>query len=173
VQTFGNAMSVLAIGLAAGSVAVRYRRASRTERLQIKWIAWVGVGLAIAFALASLQAGPISDVAFLLGFWLLAALPIAIGIAIMRYRLYEIERLVNRTVVYGALTALLAGLYSASITLSQRVFLGLTGETSDAAIVITTLVVAWAYTPVRKRLETGWTDTSASNRACSAPTAMS
>jgi hypothetical protein len=153
-STAGNAGSVLGIVVAALSLVVRYRRATRTEQLQIKWIAWIGTGMAIAFTLASLQSGPISDASFLIGFWLLAALPVAIGIAILRYRLYEIERLVNRTVMYGALTALLAALYSASITLSQRVFVGLTGGKSDAAIVLTTLAVAWAYTPVRKRLET-------------------
>jgi hypothetical protein len=152
-STAGNAGSVLSIVLAAASLAVRYRAADLTERLQIKWIAWIGVAMSAAFTIASLQQGPISEFGFLLGFWLLAALPVAIGVAILRYRLYEIDRLVNRTIVYGALTALLAGLYSASITLSQRVFLAVTGETSDAAIVLTTLVVAWAYTPVRKRLE--------------------
>ena len=83
----------------------------------------------------------------------LLAFPLSAAIAIVRYRLWEVDSLINRTVVYGALTAVLAGLYTASIGLSQRLFVVLTGERSDAAIVITTLIVASAFTPVRARLQ--------------------
>ena len=96
---------------------------------------------------------PISDIAWALGFLCIALLPVAIGIAITRYHLYDIDGIINRTIVYGALTAILAGLFTASITLSQRTFSAVTGERSDAAIVVTTLVVVAAYTPVRKWLE--------------------
>ena len=88
-----------------------------------------------------------------MGFVFIALFPVAIGFAITRYRLYDIDELINRTIVYGALTAILAGLFTASITLSQRTFSAVTGERSDAAIVVTTLVVVAAYTPVRKWLE--------------------
>jgi hypothetical protein len=74
-------------------------------------------------------------------------------ISILRYRLYDIDLIINRALVYGGLTAILAGLYTASIGLSQRVFIAVTGEQSDAAIVLTTLVVASAFTPVRTRLQ--------------------
>lgn len=83
----------------------------------------------------------------------LLVFPLSTAVAIVRYRLWEVDSLVNRTVVYGALTAILAGLYTASIGLSQRLFVVLTGERSDAAIVITTLIVASAFTPVRARLQ--------------------
>jgi hypothetical protein len=83
----------------------------------------------------------------------LSIVPICLTIAILRYRLYEIDVIINRALVYGCLTAILAGLYSASISLFQKVFIALTGEQSDAAIVLTTLILASAFTPLRTRLQ--------------------
>jgi hypothetical protein len=79
--------------------------------------------------------------------------PIAVGIAVTRYHLYEIDHLISRTLVYVPLTALLAGLYAATVTLLQKVFQSLTGNTSDAAIILSTLVLASVFTPLRKWLE--------------------
>ena len=79
--------------------------------------------------------------------------PLSIAIAILRFRLLEIDQLVNRTLVYGALTAILAGIFTAMIALSQKVFIALTGEKSDAAIVITTLIVGSAIAPVKARIQ--------------------
>jgi hypothetical protein len=78
--------------------------------------------------------------------------PLSTAIAIFRYRLLEIDRVVNRAVLYGALTAVLAGLYTISVMISQRLFVVITGEKSDAAIVVTTLIVASAFTPIKDRL---------------------
>ena len=83
--------------------------------------------------------------------------PLSAAVAITRYRLLEIDAIVNRAIVYAVLTAILAGLFTAAIGLSQNVFVALTGEQSDAAIVITTLIVASAISPVRTRLQT-WVD---------------
>ena len=149
----GNAGALVAALVAVASVVLRYRSASRLERYQIRWIALLGVGMGACFSVAIFQVSPISDIAWALGFVCIALLPVAIGIAITRYHLYDIDGIINRTIVYGALTAILAGLFTASITLSQRTFSAVTGERSDAAIVVTTLVVVAAYTPVRKWLE--------------------
>jgi hypothetical protein len=154
----GNTIVTGGIGLGAASLVVRYRRADTVEAAQIRWIALVAGIAAVAFAIAALQieGGPldgISDVAFGLGLVVLASMPIAVGIAITRYHLYDIDRLINRALVYGSLTAILAGIFTAAIGLAQRVFVAMTGETSDAAIVLTTLVVATLYAPLRKRLE--------------------
>ena len=149
----GNAGCLVATLIAVASVVLRYRSASRLERYQIRWIALLGIGMGACFSIAIFQVSPISDVAWAAGFLCIALLPIAIGIAITRYHLYDIDEIINRTIVYGALTAILAGLFTASITLSQRAFSAVTGERSDAAIVVTTLVVVSAYTPVRKWLE--------------------
>jgi hypothetical protein len=149
----GNILVTVAILLAATSLVVRYRRAEPIEAAQIRWIALVAGLEAPLFAIAGLQRGPISDLAFDTGLFLIACLPLAIGIAITRYRLYEIDRIINRALVYGSLTAILAGVFTAAVGLAQRLFVATTGEKSDAAIVLTTLVVATLYAPLRKRLE--------------------
>lgn len=87
----------------------------------------------------------------------LLVFPLTVAVAIMRYRLLEIDALVNRAIVYAVLTAILAGVFTAVIALSQRAFIALTGEKSDAAIVITTLIVASAVAPIRTRLQ-AWVD---------------
>ncbi len=149
----GNALVTVAVLLGALSLVVRYRKADVVEAAQLRWIALVAGLAALAFAASSVPSEPASDVAFGIGLVLLSWMPIAIGIAITRYRLFEIDRLINRTLVYGSLTAILAGVFTAAIGLAQRTFVAVTGEQSDAAIVLTTLVVATLYAPLRKRLE--------------------
>jgi hypothetical protein len=79
--------------------------------------------------------------------------PIAIGIAILRYRLYEICTLINRTLVYGSLTAMLVALYFGGIIVLQRVFVALTGEQSTLAVVASTLLIAALFNPLRHRIQ--------------------
>jgi hypothetical protein len=81
------------------------------------------------------------------------AVPIAIGIAILRYRLYDIDILINRTLVYGSLTAILAALYFGGIVLSQRLFVILTGQRSTLAVVASTLAIAALFSPLRRRIQ--------------------
>jgi hypothetical protein len=152
-EALGNTLLVIGFLLATGSLAVRFRAARGEERQQIKWFAYVAVVLAASLAVASLHAGPISDLAWPLAFLAFTALPIAIAIAILKYRLYGIDTLVNRTLVYLPLIGILGGLYAACVALFQRLFLALTGSQSDAAVVMTTLVVAGTFTPIRKNLE--------------------
>ena len=97
---------------------------------------------------------PFKSVLYLPG---LVLFPLSVMIAILRYRLLEIDTLVNRAIVYAVLTAILAGAFTAFIGLSQRLFVAFTGERSDAAIVMTTLIVAAAVTPLRTRVQ-AWAD---------------
>jgi hypothetical protein len=83
----------------------------------------------------------------------LAGLPISIGIAVLRYRLYNIDRITNRTFVYGALTATLLTVYVADIVLLQRIFVLLTGQESTLAVVASTLMIAALFTPLRRRIQ--------------------
>ena len=83
----------------------------------------------------------------------LCGLPIAAGVAILRYHLFDIDLIINRTLVYVTLTAILAGIYTASVTLMQRRFIAVTGERSDAVFVLTTLVVVVVFTPVKNALQ--------------------
>ena len=93
---------------------------------------------------------PFNSLLFLVS---LLVFPIAVMLAILRYRLLEVEIIVNRTVFYGLLTAILAGVFTVLITLTQRLFLTLTGEKNDAAIVITTLLVVAVFTPIKTRVQ--------------------
>jgi hypothetical protein len=83
----------------------------------------------------------------------LAGLPIAVFHAITTHRLYDIDRIIGRAFAYGALTAILAGLYSASVRLFTWVFVSVTGQESEAALVLTTLVLATSFTPIKSALE--------------------
>jgi hypothetical protein len=86
----------------------------------------------------------------LLGF---LGIPISMGIAILRYRLYEIDLIINRTLVYGALTAMLAVVYFVDIVVFQELFRTLTGQTSQLAVVASTLMIAALFNPLRRRLQ--------------------
>jgi hypothetical protein len=83
----------------------------------------------------------------------LAGSPIGMGVAIFRYRLYQIDLLINRTLVYGSLTATLVVLYFGGIVLLQRVFVSLTGEKSTLAVVASTLLIAALFNPLRRRIQ--------------------
>jgi hypothetical protein len=80
-------------------------------------------------------------------------MPISMGIAILRYRLYQIDMLINRTLVYGPLTATLVALYFAGIVVLQRFFVLLTGQQSTLAVVASTLLIAALFTPLRRRIQ--------------------
>jgi hypothetical protein len=120
------------------SLVVRFRRARRLERQQIKWFVYAGALLATVFV-----AGPTvlwspavpGWIWFTAFFLAVAGIPISAGVAILRYRLYEIDIIINRTLVYGSLTAILAALYFGSIVVLQRVFVALSGERSTLAVV--------------------------------------
>jgi hypothetical protein len=98
---------------AFASLVVRFRRSRGDERQQLKWITFAGALLPLTF-LSDLLPDPVSNLVFAV---VVALLPVAAGIAILRYRLYEIDRLINRTLVYGLLTALLAGVYAGLVLL--------------------------------------------------------
>jgi hypothetical protein len=84
----------------------------------------------------------------------LVIFPLGVAIAIFRYRLLEVDAIVNRTIVWGTLTAILAGVMSVTVTLLQKVFITMTGEKSDIAVVLTSLILVSAFTPVKSRLQT-------------------
>ena len=151
--------TTLAVAAAGGiSLVVRFRRARGVERQQLKWFAFSGVVfcavLAIGPVLWSLpeSAGPgwIWTVLFLAG---ASTIPVSVGIAILRYRLYEIDLLINRTLVYGSLTIALVALYFGGIVLLQRVFVLLTGQRSTLAVVASTLLIAALFNPLRRRIQ--------------------
>jgi hypothetical protein len=147
--------------LAAGSLLDRYRDADAVLRRQIRWVVLDGTLTAVAVAPLLIgryllrpgdAAGEVLVVVAALG---AATFPIAVAIAITRADLFDIDLIIGRTLVYLPLTAILAGMYAALVTFLQRVFVALTGDTSDsdAVIVFSTLVIAAAFAPVRQTLD--------------------
>ena len=148
------------------SLVLRYRRSKGDVRQQIKWIAFAASLVAITYLIAMvasfihpseawLTAGPVLwlnllTIAALLSF---VTIPIAVGFAVLRYRLYDIDILINRTLVYGSLTAMLVALYFGGIVVLQRVFVILTGQRSTIAVVVSTLLIAALFNPLRRRIQ--------------------
>jgi hypothetical protein len=146
---------LLLVVISALALFDRTRRAGPEERQQLKWFAFAGGLLLIAFlGEAASRFVPelrgATDVAASLA---LTAIPLAVGIAILRYRLYDIDLIINRTIVYALLTAVLAGVYTAAVALFQRVFIALSGQNSDLAIVMTLFVLATVFTPIKNTLQ--------------------
>jgi len=146
---------VLLIVLTAVALLDRMRRAGPEERLQIRWFVFAGCIVVLGFISDTLHGivPGIEDVSIVLTVAAVTALPVAVGIAILRYRLYEIDVIINRTLVYGLLTAVLAGLYTGALALFQRLFVAITGQGSDFAIVMTLFVLATVFTPIKTSLQ--------------------
>ncbi len=151
-----NIMFVLLIVLTALALFERMRRASPEERLQIRWFVFAGCIVILGFLADSLRGivPELEAASLVLTLAAVTALPVAVGIAILRYRLYEIDVIINRTLVYGLLTAALAGLYTAALAFFQRLFVAVTGQSSDLAIVMTLFVLATVFTPIKTSLQT-------------------
>src|SRR5215203_3514625 len=140
------------------SLVVRLVRSHGEERQQIKWFVSVAVlgffglfGVSVVSSL--LPEGAVDFLGNLLWVIVPASLPIAVGIAILRYRLYDIDILINRALVYGTLSVLLAGVYAGTIVLLQEAFRALTGQLSGLAIVASTLMIAALFSPFRRRIQ--------------------
>jgi hypothetical protein len=168
VARVGDVLAAFAFVLAAASLVVRFRRSRGVERQQLKWFAYVGLvaaaGLVVAMAqvLFGLQpdeegAAGWLEVAGAVGWFtalvaIVLGIPIATGMAILRHRLYDIDVVINRTLVYGALTATLAAAYLGSVLLLQLALSPLT-EDSGLAIAGSTLGVAALFRPARARIQ--------------------
>jgi hypothetical protein len=137
---------------------VRLRRATGVERQQIKWFAYAAA-VAVSGSIVGHSLFLATDASWLLWAGLIPGMvgvlgmPVAMGIAILRYRLYEIDLIINRTLVYGSLTAILATLYFGGIVVLQRLFVALTAQESQLAIVASTLAVAAIFNPLRRRIQ--------------------
>jgi hypothetical protein len=127
------------------SLIVRFRRSQEVERQQLKWFTYAGALVLLAPVSNSLL-GNISYV-------LVIALPLAVGIAILRYRLYDIDRLINRTLVYGLLTATLGLAYAGAVLILGQVFGGVTQDPPSWAVAGATLAVAALFRPARRRIQ--------------------
>jgi len=144
----------------ASSMLARLRRAGRIERQQIKWFAYA-TAVAISGVILKNTVYPAVGVTWV--WWVglvlttvgVGSSPAAMGIAIFRYRLYEIDILINRTLVYGTLTLTLALIYLGGVATTQAIFRALTGQEQQPqlAIVVSTLVIAALFNPLRRRIQ--------------------
>ena len=156
-------VQVLIFGLgigAAASVFARLRRTRGVECQQLKWFAYAVAMLVSSTILTNVVSvatgvewlrwvGYLPTIVGLVG-W-----PVAVGIAILRYRLYNIDLLINRTLVYVTLTAILAGVYLGGVSATQAIFRAITGQEHQpqVAVVVSTLVIAALFTPLRRRIQ--------------------
>jgi hypothetical protein len=136
---------------AAASILVRFRRARGLERQQLKWLAYAVVVATVALLLASREWAGWAIAQVVAGL-AVGFIPVAIGIAILRYRLFDIDRLISRTLVYGLLTALLAGVYATGVFVVGRLLDPATGD-SALAVAASTLAVAALFQPARRRFQ--------------------
>ncbi|MGI8575756.1 MAG: hypothetical protein ACR2MA_10560, partial [Egibacteraceae bacterium] len=132
------------------SLFARARSGSAVERQQVKWFAYGAV--LVVFSILGLGWAPVGSLAGYVEILALTAMPVVIGIAILRHGLYDIDRVVSRTVAWAVLTGLLVVLYLAMVTLLQRLLAPLTGD-SDLAVAGSTLAVAALFTPLRQRVQ--------------------
>jgi hypothetical protein len=151
----------LTIIISVASLVVRYRRSAIEQREQIKWVAFAGAAVAATYAVALIASiatqrpdgsspAPVSVIQemTLLGY---AAVPAAIGVAVLRYRLYEIDRIISRTIAYGLVIGMLGGAYLGLVLLLGSVSRSLTGA-SDVAVATSTVAVAALFRPVMRRV---------------------
>src|SRR5512132_2012093 len=150
VNQLALAVTTLAVVVGAGSLVVRFRRARGVERQQLRWVAWAATLalLGAVVALGGLAVGATAVVTWAISISL-AVLPLAIGAAILRYRLYDLDRIISRTLGYGLLTVLLGGGYAAVVLgLGQ-----LLGRDSSLVVAGATLAVAGVFQPARRRIQ--------------------
>ena len=136
------------------SLILRFYHSRGEERLQLKWFTYaVAVGLLTPLLLSTLAPAAfevLGRLAWTLGF---LSLPVSAAVAILKYRLYDIDRIINRTLVYAALTAVLILVYVGGVFSLQYLFRALTGETSQLAVVASTLAIAALFGPLRRRIQ--------------------
>jgi hypothetical protein len=145
-------LPVLVLACGAAPIA-RFKRSRGEVRQQLKWFAYsVAVMVALLFAWLSLEILGILPLTTLAWTVPLIGVPVAVGVAILRYRLYDIDRIINRTLVYGLLTALLAGVYAFCVVAVPRLVGGTQG--SEVVVAGSTLLVAALFQPARRRTQT-------------------
>jgi len=155
-NTIGGVSLVVSFVASVFSVFVRHQSAEGRERQQIKWFAYGAAVLMGSFFFLQVAGDKLSEwTIFVLIVSSLMLIPVTVGIAIMRYRLYDIDFLINRTIVYGLLTTTLLLVYLSGVAATQAILQTLTGqaELPQLAIVVSTLVIAALFNPLRRRIQ--------------------
>jgi hypothetical protein len=143
--------AIAAVG-SATSLVVRFRRAQGKQRQQLKWLAYA-VAVLVATITISETTFPAAPAAAVVALAAVAFIPVAIGVAILRHQLFDIDRIINRTLVYGLLTALLGGIYAGIVLIFGQLFGGIGAEPPSWAVAGATLAVAALFQPARRRIQ--------------------
>jgi hypothetical protein len=166
-QPLANALEMISlvsiVVIIVPSLVLRYRASSQKERLQIKWLVWT-YGLLIAIvpflSASQLLSGnpyryglPGMVVVVVSGLYMSLAPYLSVGIAILRHRLYDIDIIIRKTLVWALLTVLLGLVYFGAVVALQQAFRAVTGQESTFAIVLSTLAIAGLFNPLRKRVQ--------------------
>ena len=143
------------VTLCAAALFVRFRRAGTVERNQIKWLLFAVVLFTASYIPTFINESFSEPESFLSIFWVLGmlAIPVAIGIAVLRYRLFDIDVIIRKTLVYALLSGLLALVYFGSVVLLQNIVSRAADEQSPLVIVVSTLLIAALFAPLRRRVQ--------------------
>lgn len=160
VMPFWGILLVVLTVASLASVVYRYRKGSVVEREQIKWLLFAFAIFTISyvpsiFLEANSPSSGIMDASDLLFILAIAVIPTAITSAILRYKLFDIDVIIRLTLVYAVVTALLVAVYVAGIVALQAAFRAITGQTSDVAVLVTTLAITVLFNPVRRQVQKG------------------
>jgi hypothetical protein len=158
-EELGLLLIVVCMVASASSLVVRFRRAGGQERQQLKWLTYAAVVFVVIFVSSLFVPQPVraSEIWPLVSLVLLVtvypSIPVAVGVAILKDRLYDIDIIINRTLVYGVLTATLALVYFGGVVSLQYVFRAFAGGESSLAVVVSTLAIAALFVPLRRRIQ--------------------
>lgn len=148
---------VASVFACVAAIVVRFRRSRGDERQQLKWLTYSsffsGAIALLIYVCAVLNLDILNYLGGFLFNLLLAPIPIAVGIAVLKYRLYDIDIIINRTLVYGSLTAILALVYWGSVVGLQALLRPLVGEGNDLAVVVSTLIIAGLFLPLHRAIQ--------------------
>jgi hypothetical protein len=152
----GLVLILLAYAMAMASVVDRFRNATGDYRQQLKVFVYAASVIGVVLLVGGIT--EVSGVVPATGFGVIyhlafLALPLSIAVAVLRYRLYDIDIIINRTLIYGSLTAILTAVYTAGVAILNRLFIAISGQKSDAAYFLGTFAVVAAFSPVRDWLQ--------------------
>ncbi len=144
---------IVLIFIAAASLVFRFRNSSGMERQQIKWLAFAAAIIPVWFTVGGMVESNFRYVFSILDSLIIAAVPVAAGVAILRYRLYDIDLLINKTLVYASLTASLVAVYFSLVIGSEYLLRTFIGENSQLVVVASTLAIAALFSPFRRSIQ--------------------